>query len=71
MMFSTPDPTAAEYLIRKNGYWYRPNCQGYTTSIDQAGRYTLIEARLLTHPNGPNGPRDGLTFFHESEIAGA
>lgn len=33
-----------EYLIRKDGYYYRPNCSGYTTSKFEAGRYTKAEA---------------------------
>lgn len=57
-----------EYLIRKGAYWYRPNCQGYTTDPAQAGRYTLPAALAYTHPNGLDGPRDGLTFMHESDV---
>jgi len=57
-----------EYLIRKGAYWYRPNCQGYTTDPADAGRYTRSEAELYTHPNGPSGPRDGLSYVHESEV---
>lgn len=33
-----------EWLIRKDGYFYRPNCAGYTTSKFEAGRYTKSEA---------------------------
>lgn len=33
-----------EWLIRKDGYFYRPNCQGYTTSKFEAGRYTRSKA---------------------------
>lgn len=57
-----------EYLIRKGAYWYRPNCQGYTANAADAGRYTRSEAELYTHPNGPSGPRDGLSYVHESEV---
>ena len=56
------------YLIRKNGFWYRPNCCGYTASAIQAGRYTMAEAEKFTHPNGPDGPRDGMTFIHEDDV---
>jgi hypothetical protein len=35
---------AKEYLIRKDGYFYRPNCQGYTTRKIEAGRYTKAKA---------------------------
>lgn len=50
------------YLICKHGGYYRPNCQGYTSIIHEAGRYTLAEAISETHPNGPNGPRDGMYY---------
>ena len=33
-----------EWLIRKGGYFYRPNCAGYTTSKVEAGRYTKAKA---------------------------
>ncbi len=51
------------YLIRKGGYFYRPNAQGYTGCKAEAGRYTLEEAVSLTHPNGPDGPRDDLSYM--------
>jgi hypothetical protein len=50
------------YLIRKGGYFYRPNAQGYTTCKHEAGRYTIDEAVFYTHPNGLNGPRDELSY---------
>jgi hypothetical protein len=50
------------YLIRKSGAWYRPNSAGYTTNIAEAGRYTLAEAEAITHPNGPDGPRDSMSY---------
>ena len=56
------------YLIRKGGYYYRPNSQGYTTEASAAGRYTLDEAEKLTHPNGVLGPRDGLSFIHLDDL---
>ena len=56
------DATEPMYLIRKGGYYYRPNSQGYTVSKDEAGRYTLKEAINITHPNGPDGPRDGMSY---------
>jgi hypothetical protein len=61
----------ARYLIRKHGGYYRPNSQGYTGSAIQAGRYTLAEAESITHPNGPDGPRDGMTYIHEDDVKGA
>ena len=50
------------YLIRKSGAYYRPNSQGYTTNIAEAGRYTLADAEAITHPNGPDGPRDHMSY---------
>lgn len=50
------------YLIRKGGYYYRPNAQGYTTDKAQAGRYSLEDAIRHSHPNGPDGPRDGMSY---------
>lgn len=52
-----------DYLIRKNGYWYRPNSQGYTAHIRDAGHFTYMEAHTATHPNGADGPRDGMSFM--------
>ncbi|MBH0112689.1 hypothetical protein I5E68_06960 [Novosphingobium sp. YJ-S2-02] len=57
----------AKYLIRKGAYFYRPNSQGYTARTDDAGRYTLEEARSITHPNGPDGPRDGMSYLPAPE----
>lgn len=56
------------YLIRKQGYYYRPNSQGYTCSAIQAGRYTRSDAESITHPNGQWGPRDGMSFHHEDDV---
>lgn len=61
----------AVYLIRKGGAFYRPNAEGYTRNPSEAGRYTLDEAISHSHPNGPDGPRDGITYAHESEVAGS
>lgn len=64
-----PDPEALEgreadeFVIRKGGYYYRPNAQGYTSSVHEAGRYSLADAISLTHPNGPDGPRDELSYM--------
>lgn len=59
---------ARVYLIMKQGFWYRPNSQGYTSSAIQAGRYTLAEAEDITHPNGKDGPRDGMSYVHEDAV---
>jgi len=34
----------AKYLVKKDGYFYRPNAQGYTNFKFDAGRYTKAEA---------------------------
>jgi hypothetical protein len=65
-MTDTPDSPA--YLIRKHGGYYRPNCQGYTDSAIVAGRYTREQAKRESHPNGKDGPRDGMTFVHEDDV---
>lgn len=33
-----------EWLIRKDGYFYRPKRSGYTASKVEAGRYTQADA---------------------------
>lgn len=66
---SGPDIVERCYLIRKQGSWYRPNAKGYTSSAIQAGRYTLAEAERHTHPNGKDGPRDGMDYLHEDDVA--
>jgi len=60
-----------KYLIRKGAYWYRPDGQGYTIDPEQAGRFTRAQAVQFTYPNGPDGPRDGLSYVLESEVPGA
>lgn len=50
------------YFIRKNGLYYRPNSEGYTANLKEAGVFYLHECQNLTYPNGPEGPRDGLSF---------
>lgn len=56
------------YLIRKGAYFYRPNCCGYTVNKDEAGRYTRAEAEIYTHPNGPDGPSDDMSYVHEDDV---
>ncbi len=34
-----------QWLIRKRGFYYRPNRAGYTSSAAEAGRYTEAEAK--------------------------
>ena len=54
------------WLICKYGLYYAPNSQGYTGIRDKAGRYTEAEAIAAACPNGPNGPREGMDYIHES-----
>lgn len=63
-----PSDVDGPYLIRKQGYWYRPNARGYTDSAIQAGRYSLADAECYTHPNGKDGPRDGMHYVHEDDV---
>lgn len=57
------------YLIHKSGRgWYRPGAKGYTLNAGEAGRFTRDDAFGYSHPNGPDGPRDGLIFEHESKV---
>lgn len=60
----TPAPLTegTQYHILKGGYYYRPDAQGYTANKSEAGLYSLEEAISYSHPNGPNGPRDGITY---------
>ena len=73
MVAVTPD----EYLIRKGGAYYRPNAAGYTMNVAEAGRYSLEDAIRHSHPNGPDGPRDGIDYMpappacHQSGRTGA
>lgn len=36
---------AVAWVIRKSGYFYRPNRSGYTQEISAAGHYTEHEAK--------------------------
>lgn len=42
---AVPESSDRQWLIRKRGYYYRPNRAGYTASIAEAGRYTEAEAK--------------------------
>ena len=51
------------YVIHKSGRgYYRPEAKGYTFLASDAGFFTLEDAVVYTHPNGIDGPRDGLTY---------
>jgi hypothetical protein len=56
------------WLITKQGAYYRPNSRGYTTCFYAAGRYTLEEAEKFTHPNGAEGPRDGMGYVRQDHV---
>lgn len=53
--------TGKHFLIRKKGYFYRPGAMGYTSSIHEAGRFTIDEAHAHTQNS------DGVTSHLESE----
>ena len=68
-MYDVPE---TGWLIYKGGRgWYRPNSQGYTGDPAEAGRYTRAYALSYSHPNGMDGPRDGMFIKHETEVPGA
>lgn len=50
------------WLLVKRGLFERPDRAGYTGLRDQAGRFTLEEARSITRD-----PEDGITMLHETE----
>jgi len=68
-MTTTDQKAGDRYLIRKRGAFYRPNAEGYTNNKAEAGRYTLAQAIWHSHPNGPNGPRDGIDYVLADEPA--
>ena len=65
------EPNKAFLIFKRGRGWYRPESQGYTAFKFDAGRYTEQEAIAITHPNGPDGPRDGMSYRHESEVRDA
>jgi hypothetical protein len=57
------------YLIfKQGGGYYRAFAKGYTLNAAEAGRFSLADAVYHSHPNGTDGPRDGITYKHESEV---
>lgn len=52
-----------DWVIRKGGYFYRPNSQGYTTDIGEAGLYTEDEAKAEAAIEP-----DNMRAAHESEF---
>jgi len=59
---SMTDAEPREYLIRKNGYFYRPNRAGYTLEKVAAGRYTKSEAEREARIEPEN-----VAVLHESD----
>ena len=57
-----------DYVIIKRGLYYGPENRGYTDRPILAGFYNEKEAILASHPNGPDGPRDGMIFKHRAAI---
>jgi hypothetical protein len=55
--------TAAVYVIRKRGYYYRRNAQGYTGILDEAGRFIEAVARA-ERDNEP-----GAVSYHHQDVA--
>jgi len=40
-----------QYMIRKSGYWYRPNASGYTSVPADAGLFNIDEVSLCIKDN--------------------
>lgn len=56
-----------QFLIEKQGLYYRPDAAGYTGLKCDAGRFTFEEAALHAGPNGPDGPQDGISIWAEDK----
>lgn len=41
-----------EFVIKKNGLFYREKAAGYTSSLDEAGRYSYEEAKKHEYLRG-------------------
>ena len=51
----------AIYVLRSRGYFFRPDYRGYTSSIHEAGRYTLEQCEQYTRN------REGVTYDTASQ----
>lgn len=54
-----------DWLIRKSGYFYRPDRCGYTQEVSAAGRYTRAEAEAEARVEA------SITAHHVSEFSGS
>lgn len=53
------------YVLRKRGLFYRPGAHGYTDRIEEAGRFTFLEARVhVCHHDDPCD--ESVTMHHIS-----
>lgn len=53
---------ARDYVIRKNGYFYRPEARGYCADVEAAGRWTHSDA--IAYKNGA----EGVSIHHLREF---
>lgn len=51
------------YVVRKHGLFYRPDDAGYTSQIEEAGRYTLAEAKAREYRHD-----DPVSYAHLREF---
>ena len=59
---TTDETTGDVYFVRKNGYYYRPNSRGYTSSPWEAGRYSKEDAEIHIDE------RAGVSIVRASEV---
>lgn len=56
---------ANKWVVRKNGYFYRPNAKGYTASVMEAGLFDEAKAKLHACSEGVTA--HPVTEFTETE----
>jgi len=63
---------AEQYIIRRNGSYFRPNAAGYTTSLLEAGLYSREDAESFQTKDGTTAVRFGDCLHAiEDELATA